>query len=239
MKYDVEIPGRPFPWTQVGTLGPAYFERGETVTIGFLDRSGQIPIILTQKPWPSAMPKPELSGDADWWRLGARFGGMNSLGHDGEGVEMFGAVPAYEDWIDGGPLRSFGGRLVWADGTNSKQRLEGGGDVSSVDHGGEVISVWSDGEHYWALAMTDTTPAGYEEGYEDGYDAAAEAGADLYGAEACINELPYNPSGSNPGVPETSGTDDYLQGFEAGWNTGWEDLYRAGYEANGCIVTEE
>jgi hypothetical protein len=68
MKYDVEIPGRPFPWTQVGTLGPAYFERGETVTIGFLDRSGQIPIILTQKPWSSNLPdwKTPFELDSEW-----------------------------------------------------------------------------------------------------------------------------------------------------------------------------
>ena len=52
LRYDVQIPGRAWPWDGVGTLGPQHFEPGEAVKIGFLKGNPQLPFIVTQKPWP-------------------------------------------------------------------------------------------------------------------------------------------------------------------------------------------
>lgn len=52
LRYDVQIPGRAWPWDGVGTLGPQHFEPGETVKIGFLKGNPQLPFIFSQKPWP-------------------------------------------------------------------------------------------------------------------------------------------------------------------------------------------
>lgn len=68
LRYDVQIPGRAWPWDGVGTLGPQNFEPGETVKIGFLGGNRQLPFIMTQKPWPSysgrgqqaAIPEPRI-----------------------------------------------------------------------------------------------------------------------------------------------------------------------------------
>lgn len=54
LRYDVQIPGRAWPWEWVGTLGPQNFEIGEVVKIGFVARNRQIPVILTQKEWPTS-----------------------------------------------------------------------------------------------------------------------------------------------------------------------------------------
>ncbi len=54
LRYDVQIPGRAWPWEWVGTLGPQNFEIGEVVKIGFVARNRQIPCILTQKEWPTS-----------------------------------------------------------------------------------------------------------------------------------------------------------------------------------------
>lgn len=173
---------------------------------------------------------PLTSGE--WHRRGVELPGGFWLAE--EILPIFLGAPV--DYSVGAPWRSYSDNWAWAYGSDSTKRHNGSD--SSVDHGGEVVALWSDGAHRWALVQTDTTPAGYEQGYDDGYAAAASSEADLLGSEACLNDLPYNPEGSNPGVPEASGSEDYLDGYEAGWNAGWIDNYRNGYESGGCTVPE-
>lgn len=176
-----------------------------------------------------------------WVRQEARRTGRFWLGNPEVSVITAGEVTPVEDRPVQGPLRSYGDFLTWAADSTLTEYEPATGASTETEHTGPIVAVWDDGET-WVLTQVDTTPAGYDEGYSDGYAATEGTGPGSpynEAANACLNETPYDPSGSNPGPPEVEGTEEYIDGYNAGWASGWQINYDLGYTEAGCTIPEE
>lgn len=255
LRYDVQIPGRAWPWDGVGTLGPQNFEPGETVKIGFLKGNPQLPFIITQKEW-SFSPRGQRVAwpdhFADWLRLGVR-STHRWFASDWDNLEAPDSAIVFAPDLRlsgaGTIVRTDSeGKVWWADGAKLRSRpLAGGADTEedfvaqiTLLHLGEIT-----GRPYCGLSVVNTGGGGdeYEAGYTAGYDAGSESPAFPQGAADCLGELGYRVEEMASGWVSLnmpgSGSPEYLQGWSDGAVVRYTELYRSGYESEGCEVPEE
>lgn len=242
--WTLQVEGRDYADTDVGgTWLDADNPVGDLARIAFVNANPLLPIFFSRGSKPLAAFVDTAGEDflGLWVRQEARLYGRFWLGDPETPVITAGDITPEEARPVQGPLRSYGDFLTWAADSTLTEYEPATGASTETEHTGPIVAVWDDGET-WVLTQVDTTPAGYDEGYSDGYAATEGFGSGSpynEGANACINETPYDPSGSNPGPPEVEGTEEYIDGYNAGWTSGWQINYDAGYEGAGCTIPEE
>lgn len=243
--YDVQIPGRPYPWEGVYTLNPQHFRSGEVVTLGFLEGNRQLPVVLNQKPWPtSARIVKNLSPLilTPWRRVGVTRGLRYWLESEGNDYSQAAAL------LLGGANPGAALQIVRTDNDGALVRASGGNlihDESSEALGQEIqaLSVGIHTGRIYAMVLLAQGVGDWQEGWDDGLElmVSLEETVIQQGRDDCDQFGPESHEGWWPGPgaleafqaanPPAKGG-DYVFGWTEALHAGFTDYYMRGWSEN-------
>lgn len=256
--YDVQIPGRDYPYTRVPTMEPAYLKLDQVVTMAFVGGNPGIPVILVRQ----TEKRPRLFLEADsmwlaaWFRYGVRMAyrfyqpAWDSLDPEETDSSITLSLPSGLTGTGSIVRTDADGIVYWASGDNLNTlnlTTEGStGTPIVTDLGGEITSLCL-GEitnriYATVSAYVNSSEGDCAAGYAAGVLVAEASSASGQGSEDCLNSDGYRAAefaaillAANPADSEQSET--WQTCYEDGLVTRYTEIYDASYTGEGCVIT--